>query len=164
MSTGTVISLFLSALALVVSTATLYLTLIRKKAAFVGCLRAMTTHEFGIDEDWTFDFALANTGDVELLVSKVDLSSPQDVLVPEISSATLPLVLEPGQVRSLTMNLPNRFCWRIARSREPLTFNFHVFSSRGASYIPRTSVTLTEADVEVPSSGWAPFNLGRACR
>lgn len=96
MSTGTVVSLFLSALALLISAATLYLTLIRKKAALVGCLRAMTTQVSVEDGDWVLEFALANTGDVEWLVSEVDLDTPTDNLVPEISSDALPLCAGAG--------------------------------------------------------------------
>jgi hypothetical protein len=164
MSTGTVVSLFLSALALLISAATLYLTLIRKKAALVGCLRAMTTQVSVEDGDWVLEFALANTGDVELLVSEVDLDTPTDNLVPEISSDALPLVLEPGRVRSLTLELPHRFCWRVSNSRDSLTFSFHVFSSRGVSYFPRTTVVLAEAAVETRGTSWVPFTLGRAVR
>jgi len=164
MNPGTVISLVLSAFALLVSGATLYLTLLRKKAALVGCILAMTIPEAVDREDWNFEFALANTGDVELLLRDVDVDLPTGGLVPEIASAACPVVLGPGQVRSLALKLPNKFCRRISQSREPLTFKLHFFSSRGTAYISRASVTLTEGGIEAPKSNWAPFTLGRAVR
>lgn len=164
MNSGTLASIALSALALLVSGATLYLTLLRKKAALVGCLLSTTTSEVGEADDWNFEFALANTGDVELLVREVDLDLPASGTVPEISAIALPLVIRPSQVVPLDFGLPNRFCRQVLHSQEPVAFNFHVFSSRGATYVARTLVTLTDGDVVQPKANWMPFTLGRAVR
>jgi hypothetical protein len=164
MNSGTVISIILSSLALLVSGATFYLTVLRKKAAFVGCLLATSTVEFGDDDDWVFEFALANTGDVELLVTEANLDLPTDGVVPILSSDALPLVLEPGQVRSLALDLPNKFCWQLSRRREPLIFSFRVFSARGTVYVPQITVAVTADDPAAPITNWTPFTLGQAIR
>lgn len=164
MNAGALTSIALSVLALLVSGTTLYLTLLRKKAALVGCLLSMTTPEVGDADDWNFEFALANTGDVELLIREVDLDLPTSGTVPEISATALPLVIRPGQVAPLDFGLPNRFCRQVLHSQERVAFNFHIFSSRGSTYVARTLVTLTDGDVVPPKVNWAPFTLGQAVR
>ena len=164
MNVGAEISIAISLVALLVSGATFYLTLLRKKAALVGCLLSSTTPEPGDNEHWRFEFALANTGDVELLIREADLDLPASGLVPEISSLAFPLVIKPGEVVPLQLELPNRFCRKVIQTGELLAFNFHVFSSRGVLYVARTSVTLTEGDSDPPKANWAPFTLGPAVR
>ncbi|ODU93054.1 MAG: hypothetical protein BGP23_14185 [Lysobacterales bacterium 66-474] len=154
----------LSAFALLVSIATLYLTFLRKKAGLVGCLLTMTAPEIGSAEAWGFEFAFANTGDVELLVREVDLAVQTDGFVPELSSDALPFVLEPGRVRPLALELPNRFCRWVEQDQQRLTFNFHFFSSRGTQYVSRMSVTLGADGPDASKANFAPFTLGRVVR
>lgn len=164
MNVGTGISIALSAVALLVSGATFYLTLLRKKAALVGCLLSTMSPDAGDNDDWRFEFALANTGNVELLVREAALDPLASGLAPEISSLAFPYVIKPGEVAPLEMELPKRFCREVIQTGEQLAFNFHVFSSRGVPYVARTSVALTEDDVEPPKANWVPFTLGRAIR
>ena len=152
----------LSSLALLVSAATLYLTFFRKHAALIGCLTAVTTPNPDEIENCVFDFALANSGTLELLVREVsvDFMSPAAGLVPEISPAALPAVLKPGQVQLLRLEIPNLFLSKVAQSGQAVSLQFHVFSSRGTLYRP-SKVLAPQGEVhDLPPDTWVPFKLG----
>jgi len=85
---------FLASLALLVSIATLYLTFLRKKSSLIGCIAAVSTPEPGSLDDCMFDFALSNTGTLELLIREVtlDIDGPGPALIPEISTPHVPVV------------------------------------------------------------------------
>jgi len=162
MDAGNVVATTLSSLALLVSAATLYLTYFRKKAALVGCLAAMSAPEVDDVDNWSFEFALSNTGNIELLVREVALEPPKIGLVPEITPEALPAILKPGEVQLLTLELPNRFCRQPAQIQHGVTFTFHVFSSRGTVYAPRKALGPLREVGGTTKADWVPFTLGGA--
>lgn len=82
MDNGDIAATILASLALPVSIATLYLTFLRKRSSLIGCIAAVSTPEPGSLDDCMFDFALSNTGTLELLIREVSL----DIERPSLNS------------------------------------------------------------------------------
>ena len=163
MDNGDISATVLSSLALLVSLVTLYLTFFHKRAKLVACLAAIDFPEPSHSPHCTFDFALSNTGTLELLLREIsiDASSPDVGLLPEIHLEELPLVVSPGQVKLVKVQVPNLFIRNIAQRGGGVEFAFHIFSSRGDLYLARKAVSSLDASLELPKRTWSPFSLGR---
>lgn len=162
MDNGDIAATVLASLALFVSIATLYLTFFRKKAGLVGCLAAITAPEPADLDNCVFDFALSNTGTLELLVRDISLvlDGPDAGIVPEITPSVLPTVLKPGQVQLLKLEIPNLFMRKSAMSGRGVSVQFHVVSSRGIFYRPSKVLAPQRETHDLPPDVWAPFVLG----
>jgi|SRR5690348_8074373 hypothetical protein len=163
MDASDIATIVLSSLALLVSIATLFLTFLYKRAALVGCLALVTTPEATSRDNCVFEFALSNTGTLELLIRDVslDLTPRRSNLIPDISPASVPIVLKPGQVQLLRIEIPNLFLRKIAQNQQGIVVQFHIFSSRGTFYMPEKTLIPKVADYVMPEDAWAPFLLGK---
>lgn len=164
MNASNIASIALSSLAVLVSFATLFLTFLYKKAALVGCLASITTPEAASRDNCIFEFALSNTGTLDLLIREIslDLTGSDTGLTPEISPSSIPMVLKAGQVQLLRIELPNLFLRKVAQNRNDIIFQFHIFSSRGTFYLPEKTFTPKVADYVAPEDAWSPFLLGKS--
>lgn len=72
----------------------------------------------------------------------------------------MPVVLKPGQVKLLRIGIPNVLFENVADRAESLLVQFHVFSSRGAQFLPHKSISPLGKERDLPADTWAPFSLG----
>lgn len=154
----------ISALALLISIFTLYLTYFRKSASLIGRVASVQVAEKGQIDPWEFDFSLSNAGNLELLVKGVMLELDVDDgrLVPEVSSE-LPRVLRPGQIQLIRVSIPSRFIENVAESGRGLNVVFEVFSSKGDSYLPAKVIFGPGSEAgEFKRDLWKSFPLGDA--
>ena len=163
MDNGDISATILASLALLVSIFTLYLTFLHKRAKLIGCLAAIDFPAPSYSPFCTFDFALSNTGTLELLLREValDVSGPYTGLLPETNPEDMPIVIGPGQVKLIKVQIPNLFIRNLAQRGGSIEFDFHIFSSRGNLYLARKLVAPLDESLELPKSTWSPFSLGK---
>jgi|GEM_PF-7048108 len=163
MDASDIATIVLSTLALFVSIATLFLTFLYKRAALVGCLASITTPEVTSRDNCVFEFALSNTGTLDLLIRDIsfDLTAHRSDPIPDIAPSFIPTVLKAGQVQLLKITLPNLFLQKAARNQYGIVIQFHIFSSRGIFYMPEKLIVPRVADYPMPEDAWSPFLLGK---
>lgn len=153
------LALVVSFLALLVSGANFYLTVLSKKAALLGCVAAIATPEADSSDEQVFEFALSNTGKVDLLVREASFDAVDSAiqLVPELLSDDLPVVLKAGQVQLIKLRAAARFVKSVAHIPGlELAIEFRVFSSRGKAHQARKVVMKNGAQ---PGDLWSPFAM-----
>jgi hypothetical protein len=137
MSSESMLSVAVSACALIVSVTALYAQFFRKRARLHALL---VDKDFNEHPSW-FQYALVNTGDVQILLRKVTCES--DHLTFLTQCAQVPCVIAAGDVKLIKLELA-------PGEHEPAGVHFAVLSAKGDS---------VEAAHRVKGSGLQlPFN------
>lgn len=125
------ISLIMAGLALLVSAVTLYLTYFHKRPKLVGLLVLQQKAGSG-RYDYTLEYALCNAGNVQLLLKDVWVGSDTEVV--EAKFDTVPSIIEPSQVKLVTVRLETKDAEKVRMKGEQCFVTFILVSSRGKVY------------------------------
>lgn len=162
MTPNEILTLSISGIALVVSGTTLYLTFFHKKLSAMGCLIAYNTESDDDPKSGHYEFSVANTGSVEILVRsiEVDVTGPSaPTMLPIIRSDKLPAVLKPGQIVLIDFDLPSYLMLDAAKRKNKILIEFHVLSPKSGSMYLCKHLEPVNEDLEINRDGWEPFLL-----
>lgn len=162
MTTNELLALAISSAALIVSGVTLYLTYFHKSVSATGCLAAYSTESRTDSLLGTYEFAVSNSGNTEILVREagIDLvGKAGKYLVPEIERTCLPTVLKPGQIVLVSLGIPSLFMRNAASSGHEVQIQFHVFSHEAKAFVLSKKIALLNESLEIDAAAWKPFFL-----
>lgn len=159
-----IITIVISIVSLIVSLITVYFSFFRKKLSFIGCLAAYHTTSDRDPNVGRYEFALSNNGNRELLLRDIIVdvtNSPQGMLLPVIKNYEIPVIIKPGQMVLLNIELPKLFLTRIVETDLVVSLDFHIYSTDAKLFIVTKLLKFTNQNLEISPDGWKPFKLGK---
>jgi len=132
-----VIAICISAVALIVSLLTLYLTYFYQKVSLIGRLVLYNTNSTVDKLCGEYKFSLSNSGNKELLVWEVELDIENKIgyLIPELSIGEIPAVIKAGAILLLRIDIPIIFMRLAASNNVNVIVKFQIVSSDGIAYV-----------------------------
>ena len=165
MEKNELVSLTISALALLVSLITLFLTQFFKRNSLVGVIASWNTGAEISEEFQICDVTLSNTGNRELLVRDIELlCSPEkgDETFPVVEHTNIPVVIKPGEVKLLKINVPNYYLKFLSSRKQKLKFLFHIYSNDVTLYVCEKTLSFPYKNNEPTKEDWKPFKMFKA--
>ena len=162
MTTNEFLTLVIASFALFVSGFTFYLTYFHKSVSATGCLAAYSTESRKDPLLGTYEFAVSNSGNTEILVREagIDLvGKAGNYHVPEIETTCLPTILKPGQIVLVSLDIPSLFMRNAESSGHEVQIQFHVFSHKAKAFALSKKIALLNESLAIDAAGWTPFFL-----
>lgn len=161
MSLSEFISIFIASIAIIISFATLYFSHIRQKISLLGALVSVHQSDKSSYHD-IYEFCLSNNGNREILIRDVEIvhfSNSVHTLVPDIKPEIIPMIIKPGQLQLIKINLPKLFMKKAFEAKESVLTQFHVYSTNGKLYLASKEVPSLLEKNNFKSNTWQPFKL-----
>jgi len=167
MTQNEIITIVLSAGALLVSLLTLYFTYFHKRAGLVGVLVGRK-HRISPKYIYEIEYALSNTGNVQLILKEVKVlighSASEMKLgahsVSDSECSDSPAVIEPGNVKLVHLRFMEDAIAKAKKNTGRCFVSFTLISSRGIIYeLMHDLTSLNDYDIETELIAWEPFKL-----
>lgn len=161
MSATETITLVIAALALAVSVFSLYRTYFHTSVDLVGTLASLNVPEPG---DWVpavFEFTLSNLGNRELLIreTSVDALPHREELIPEGETKELPLVLRPGEIRLIRIEVASHWLYELYEEGRQVRFEIEVIGPDASVRGIAKDISFTSTGLSVGEEAWSPFRM-----
>jgi hypothetical protein len=124
------VTFILSILAILISSATLYLSFFYKETNFVGSILSAKEK----DTKFVFECSLANAGNRELLIREITLTGGK--IISEFSDCEeIPYVLKPGEIKLIKFKAPLLFIKKLSQNREEAGLHLEITANNGKTYL-----------------------------
>jgi hypothetical protein len=160
------VALLVSILALVLSGATIYFTFFHTWTSMTGLLVTYGKEEEGLHDRY-LEYALSNTGNVQLILNRVTVMVSRDLTK---GFDSLPVTIEPGTAKLVRVRFAlEEARWAIEHKHHCLV-DFQFLSSRGKRYqashdfqptVPEPPTLGTSSPITFGGKEWKPFRIRR---
>lgn len=157
-----IITLIISGGALVVSLISLYFSLFYKRISLVGTLAAWNPRTENFENSQVCEIAISNTGNRGLVLREIEILSFPEIdgeLFPVLESELIPAVLKPGEMKLLTIPIPDLYLQKLVKGNRVLRLNFHIFTTEASLKLATKDLTPPVGGADIPESDWKPFKL-----
>ena len=167
MTNNEVVTILLSAVALIVSFVTFYLTYFHKRAGLVGVLVGCRYGLVGLYEN-EVEYALSNTGNLQLVFREIELlvgrstagKQSEAYSVSQFESSDYPAIIEPSHIKLVKLRFKSNQIAEAKKTNERCIVTFTLISSNGKVHELMHDLTdLEEYNTVASSVVWKPFKL-----